>query len=127
MRLACSKSRAASVLPQRHRHGDFDPGSTRTSGYTDNRGGGLAFSDFGPKDAINARPTNPEPTSDVGRRIPAAFSVLISSTLARAVGFLPRYFPSAFALAIASRWRSRSKQAIAPITVIVRLSRVGIT
>jgi hypothetical protein len=58
-------------------------------------------------------------------RTPSAFSALTSLALARAVGFLPRYRPSAFAFAIPSRCRSsinsRSNAPTAPMMVKISL------
>src|SRR5208282_5201157 len=52
---------------------------------------------------------------------PSALSSEMTCAIARAVGFRPRYLPSAFALAMPSRWRSsimaRSNSATAPIMV----------
>ena len=45
-------------------------------------------------------------------RTPSAFSVAISAARARAVGFRPRYFPSAFAFAMPSRWAFQHRLAL---------------
>lgn len=45
-------------------------------------------------------------------RTPSAFSVAISAARARAVGFRPRYFPSALAFAMPSRWAFQHRFAL---------------